>query len=60
MTLIIAYILMTMVNAHWIWYPIVFIVWCIHCGFAFVRLAAQFGMVITMFDKYLAKREEKK
>lgn len=29
MTLIMLFILMGMVNAHWIWYPIVFIIWCI-------------------------------
>lgn len=30
MTLIIAYLLMAIVNAHWIWYPIVFVIWLIH------------------------------
>lgn len=35
MTLIIAFILMSMVNAGWWWYPPVFIIWCIHCMLAY-------------------------
>lgn len=27
MTLIIAYLLMSMIEAHWVWYPVVFVVW---------------------------------
>jgi hypothetical protein len=32
MTLIIAYILMAHVGAHWLWYPVVFIAWLVHIG----------------------------
>ena len=30
MTLIIAYLLMSQANVHWIWYPVVFVVWIFH------------------------------
>lgn len=30
MTLIIAFILMSMINAHWIFYPLVLVVWFFH------------------------------
>lgn len=30
MTLIIAFLLMAHVDAHWVWYPVVFVVWLVH------------------------------
>jgi hypothetical protein len=30
MTLIIAFVLMAHVEAHWIWYPVVFMIWLLH------------------------------
>ena len=30
MTLIIAFLLMAQVGAHWLWYPVVFVVWLVH------------------------------
>ena len=33
MTLILLFIVMSMVNAHWAWYVLVFILWCIRLTF---------------------------